>query len=431
MNWPKAKAGEVLSDVKSGEWGAADPNADTVPVRVVRGTDFLQAAAGRLTGVPIRYVRTGRYESRRLQPGDLLIEMSGGSENQATGRALLVTESLIAAADYPISYSNFVKRVRPPESLDPEFVWLQWQHLYQRGRTRIYERRTTGIRNFKLDAFLENEDFVIPPVEEQRTIAHVLRTAQRAKQQTEQVIAAAQELKRSLLTHLFTLGLVSPSDGPSCELADTEIGRMPAHWSVVALGSVATLASGGTPSKQRADWWSGPVPWASPKDIKTSRLRDTQDHITLEAAHENSRVVPPGTLLVVIRGMILAKDVPVALTDVPMALNQDLKAVVPKPEVDAEFLLYALQRAKPRLRREIGTSAHGTRRIGTQALERLLIPFPPRDEQRRIAQALAAVDRKIGAEEERRDALRTLFDSLLHGLMTARLRVDGLAAEFV
>jgi type I restriction enzyme S subunit len=309
-------------------------------------------------------------------------------------------------------------------------VWLQWQHLYQRGRTRIYERRTTGIRNFKLDAFLEHEDFVIPPIEEQRTIAHVLRTVQRAKQQTEQVIAAAQELKRSLMTHLFTLGLVSPSDGPSYEVADTEIGRMPAHWSVVALGSVATLASGGTPSKQRADWWSGPVPWASPKDIKTSRLRDTQDHITLEAAHESSRIVPPGTLLVVIRGMILAKDVPVALTDVSMALNQDLKAVVPKPEVDAEFLLYALQRAKPRLRREIGTSAHGTRRIGTQALERLPIPFPPRDEQKRIAKALVAVDQKIAAEEERRDALRTLFDSLLHDLMTARLPVDGLAAEF-
>src|SRR5438105_15675846 len=167
MNWPRAKAGEVLSDVKSGDWGAAEPNAGSVAVRVIRGTDFLRVASMRLTEVPLRYMRTGQLESRRLRPGDLLIEMSGGSEKQATGRALLVTESLLDTRDYPVAYGNFVKRVRPRESLVPEFAWLQWQHLYQRGRTRIYERRTTGIRNFKLDAFLENEDFAIPPVEEQ------------------------------------------------------------------------------------------------------------------------------------------------------------------------------------------------------------------------------------------------------------------------
>jgi type I restriction enzyme S subunit len=308
------------------------------------------------------------------------------------------------------------------DGVDVEFVYasLILNPLSGDERTTLPSLKRHDLQSFRIS---------LPSWSEQRAITHVLRTVQRAKEQTEQVIAAAEELRRSLMTHLFTFGLGAPEASSSSELANTEIGRLPAHWSVVALGSVATLASGGTPSKQRAEWWSGPVPWASPKDIKMSRLSDTQDHISLEAAHESSRIVPPGTLLIVIRGMILAKDVPVALTGVPMALNQDLKAVVPKPEVDAEFLLYALQLAKPRLRREIGTSAHGTRRIGTQALERLPIPLPPRDEQTRIAQALAAVDEKVAAEEERRDALRALSGSLLHDLMTARLRVDGLAAE--
>lgn len=209
-------------------------------------------------------------------------------------------------------------------------------------------------------------------------------------------------------------------------LKETEVGRVPEHWEMRQLQTVADLVSGGTPSKGRADYWNGLIPWASPKDMKRPRLHDTEDHISQVAAEDGSRVVPAGSLFIVIRGMILANDLPIALAMVPMAFNQDMKAILPKSEVDPEYLLYALVFHKSRLIPEIGTSAHGTKRIGTAAVSELLLPLPPLAEQKQIAAALCVVDRKMEVERGRKTAFDSLFKSLLHNLMTGKVRVNHL-----
>ena len=171
----------------------------------------------------------------------------------------------------------------------------------------------------------------------------------------------------------------------------TDVHKIPEGWAVRRLDEVADLLSGGTPSKARPEWWRGPIPWASPKDMKQLRLRDTQDHISEEALRHGSRLAPPGTIFVVIRGMILAKELPVAMAEVPMAFNQDMKAILPDRTVDADYLLYAIASRKGSLARDIGTSAHGTRRMGTSSLEGLLVPIPSLEEQRAIATVLSKI----------------------------------------
>ena len=123
------------------------------------------------------------------------------------------------------------------------------------------------------------------------------------------------------------------------------------------------------------------------------------------------------------KGRFRAKDVPVALTEIPMAFNQDMKAVVPHDGVSPEFLLYALDLNKRALFQQIGTSAHGTRRLSSSSVEALVLGLPPQGEQARIAEALLAVDRKIKAEENHKQALEVLFKTLLHDLMTGSVRV--------
>lgn len=124
--------------------------------------------------------------------------------------------------------------------------------------------------------------------------------------------------------------------------------------------------------------------------------------------------------------MILARDIPLALTLVPMAFNQDLKAVVPRDSVDREYLLYALNAFKKHLAREIGTSAHGTRRIGSSSLTKWKLPLPGIFEQQIIASMLFAVERKIEVEEKRKQSLDIFFKSLLHDIMTGKVRVRDL-----
>jgi type I restriction enzyme, S subunit len=146
---------------------------------------------------------------------------------------------------------------------------------------------------------------ILPPLSEQRAIAHALRTVQAAREARRREAAVERERKAALMQRLFTQG----TRGEPTKT--TEIGEVPASWDVVQLVTVARFESGGTPSKEREDWWKGTIPWVSPKDLKKPRLKDATDQITEEALAEGSRLAPRSTIFIVVRGMILAKDVPV------------------------------------------------------------------------------------------------------------------------
>ncbi|MGH9366018.1 MAG: restriction endonuclease subunit S, partial [Thermoanaerobaculia bacterium] len=201
---------------------------------------------------------------------------------------------------------------------------------------------------------------------------------------------------------------------------------MPDGWVSVRLHSIAALESGGTPSKNRADWWTGPIPWASPKDMKKSRLSDTRDHISEEGLRNGSRLAPVKSIFVVVRGMILAKDLPVALAEVPMAFNQDMKALITRPVVDPEYLLYALTAQRDALAKAISTSAHGTRRMETASLESLLLPLPSKDEQRRIAGVLAKLEAAVEVQDRAVRSLRELKTATMAKLFREGLRGEPL-----
>jgi type I restriction enzyme S subunit len=142
--------------------------------------------------------------------------------------------------------------------------------------------------------------------------------------------------------------------------------------------------------------------------MKTFRLSDTRDHISDEGLKNGSRLAPAKSVFVVVRGMILAKDLPVALAKVPMAFNQDMKALVARSVVDPEYLLYALAARKDALATAISTSAHGTRRMETASLESLLLPLPPKDEQQRIAGVLAKLEAAVEVQDRVARALSEL-----------------------
>jgi len=333
-----------------------------------------------------------------------------------TGKSYLITDPPDAV------FASYLIRIRTNNGLLAEF-------LDQFMKSEDYWRQIDAAKGGRLKQgvsipVLQGLQLPIPPLSEQKAIAQMLRTVQRAKEATEKVIAASRQLKQSLMRHLFTYGPVPFDQADKVALKETKVGEMPEDWDVVPLNSIATLASGGTPSKQRPEFWIGTIPWVSPKDMKTPRLWEAEDHISEEGLKDGSRLVPPGSLFVVVRGMILAKDLPIALAMVPMAFNQDMKAILPNQQrVSSEYLLYALVHHKPVLLPEIGTSAHGTRRIGTSAIERFPVPMPSKPEQETITDALAALDHKLEKEEARHQALTILFTTLLHHLMTGKVRV--------
>jgi len=162
--WQVCPIEKVIENITSGDWGTDEPGDGLVAVRAIRGTDFRRAAEGDVTGAPIRHIKPKSVENRRLLPGDALVEISGGSKAQPTGRLLVPGSDLVRSAGLPLCFSNFTKRLRVnTAAVDPDYFGYYWRWLYERGATRPYEKRTTGIRNFKLSDFLENETIILPP----------------------------------------------------------------------------------------------------------------------------------------------------------------------------------------------------------------------------------------------------------------------------
>jgi type I restriction enzyme S subunit len=231
-----------------------------------------------------------------------------------------------------------------------------------------------------------------------------------------------QNLKSAAMRELFARGLRREGQ------KETEIGLMPKSWEPRTLLSLCEIQSGGTPRKSIAEYWSGTIPWASGKDLKIPTLNDTIDHVSQAGVDAGSRMAPQDAVLLLVRGMGLAKDLPIALISRPMAFNQDLKALVSRGDYSGSYIRSAIYAAKNRLLSKIVPSAHGTMTLNLDDVETFQIPCPPlqSEETSDIVDILDAIDRKIDLHKRKRDVLDELFKSLLHKLMTGEIRVADL-----
>lgn len=197
---------------------------------------------------------------------------------------------------------------------------------------------------------------------------------------------------------------------------DADVHVLPG-WATVSLGNFGAVLGGATPSKANAALWSGDIPWVSPKDMKRALIADAEDHVSPAAVAGSAlKLVPPGSILMVVRGMILAHSFPVALTQAAVTINQDMKALVPPPEI-ARYLLLCLQAAKAEIVSLVDRSSHGTCKLVSDKLWAQSIAVPPLAEQERI---VVKVDELLG-----------LCDQLKLSLAAARNKHEHIASALV
>jgi type I restriction enzyme S subunit len=323
--------------------------------------------------------------------------------------------------DFPFALgADGTKILRPNQDLfDPKYLYyyLVSLDIPSRGYNR----------HFKL---LKEKIVVKPPLPEQKAIARVLSTIQNAIEAQDKVIAAARELKKSLMRHLFTYGPVPVAEAEKVPLKETEIGPVPEHWEVARLADVAEhLIGGGTPSTNHPEYWDGPIHWTTSRRINGIHLSSGERGITQRGLEESStHLIPKNNLLIGTR-VGVGK---VAINDIDIAISQDLTGMfVDKDKYELEFLAYQI--TTPGVQTQFIDYMRGTtiKGIPRQDLKRISLEIPPLPEQREIAKAIAVWDKKIETEEKRKATLQTLFKTMLHLLMTGKVRVEDLEAQVV
>lgn len=156
--WDVMPLQTMLSDTKSGDWGKDENENGLMKVSCIRGTDINE-----LNDLPIRYI-SNKHDDRLLSPDDIVIEISGGSPTQSTGRIALITEGVLKRNNKHVICSNFCHCYVLKDKLFAEYFYYLWTSLYNNGNMFNYEGKTSGIKNFIADAFLAN-NWCIPPKE--------------------------------------------------------------------------------------------------------------------------------------------------------------------------------------------------------------------------------------------------------------------------
>ena len=180
---------------------------------------------------------------------------------------------------------------------------------------------------------------------------------------------------------------------------------MSMRWERVELGSEVTLLSGGTPKKSVPAFWDGEIPWVSSGEMTQRRIWDTALHVTNEGAIKGTKLIPPKTVLVVVRGMSLAKEFRVSLTQREVTFNQDIKALKCSERLNPEFLYYYLLSQARSIRDSTTEASHGTKKLESVILQKWPLPVPSDHEQLAIVEVLSKYDDLIFNNKRRVEIL--------------------------
>lgn len=164
------KLADIIDTFITGDWGEESPTQDTPNAAYcVRGADIVPITNHNFTDIPQRYVCDRTKETKLLVAGDLVIEKSGGSPTQSTGRIVYVSEDLIKAKGNVVC-SNFCTAFRVKAGWNPLYVYYFWQNVYNHGAFFNFEGKTSGIKNLQLDNALSAIDIEYLPLEKQNQI---------------------------------------------------------------------------------------------------------------------------------------------------------------------------------------------------------------------------------------------------------------------
>lgn len=213
---------------------------------------------------------------------------------------------------------------------------------------------------------------LLPPLGEQKRIAEMLEKSSETIQQVDHEIEKLENLSLSVVDHFIRDEV--PHKQPLNELVD--------------------FCGGSTPSKKNKDFWADKgICWFTSKDLKFDELVDSLDHITEKAINETA-LKPASSkksVAISLRGMSLAHRIPMSILPGNSCINQDLKALIPKENVDIYVLFALLKREEKFLLTKVSSSAHGTRKLDFSHIRALNVPKLEADQLFRIKKNLQEI----------------------------------------
>lgn len=189
---------KITGKALSGEWGSEDQECDGIPV--LRTTNFSNDGHIDFSSVVTRKISKPNIAEKYLRKGDIIIEKSGGTDNQPVGRVVYFDGD-----DNKFLFNNFtgLLRVRDTNKWIPKYIFYSLFANYQRGGTRKYENKTTGLHNLKLDKYINDFEIHVIPFEKQKEICEFLDSIDKAIQSYKELLEHHNDVVKSQFFTMF------------------------------------------------------------------------------------------------------------------------------------------------------------------------------------------------------------------------------------
>ncbi|TNZ65681.1 restriction endonuclease subunit S [Vibrio parahaemolyticus] len=372
------------------------------------GVPFFSASnvqKGKLKLNKIKYIPVELHnkltKNTKPEKGDVLMTRVGAG----------IGEAAVVTVDYDFSVYVSLTLIKCGKLLDSNFVQAVLNTDYYRYLALREQFAGGGVQNLNVQ-MVKDYIFPVPPLPEQRKIAQILSTWDKAITTTEKLINTSKQQKKALMQQLLTgkKRLIDPETGKAFE----------GEWEEVKLETAAgKIFGGGTPSRSVPDYWNGCIPWVTVKDLVSSKIHGAKEHISeLGLSNSSANIVPKGHVIIATR-MAVGKAV-VATCNV--AINQDLKAISPSDILDSVFLHYWFM-WKSDLIEGMGTGST-VKGVQISSIKSMGILLPAVPEQRKIASALTAADKEIELLEAKLAHLKQEKKALMQQLLTGKRRVS-------
>ena len=380
--WNYVKVGDVCTVERGGsprpidKFITDDPNGINW-IKIGDATDSMY-----ITETAQKIIPEGMKKSRYVQPGDFLL-----SNSMSFGRPYILKIDGCIHDGWLVLRDNggvFDKRFL--------YYYLSSPSTYQKFKNMA----VGGVVNNLNSDMVRGVTVPIPKMEEQIEIVQTLDNVSNLIFLRKQQLAKLDELVKARFVEMFGDPL-SNNKG----------------WQKVLITEVChAILGGGTPSKSHPEYFTGSIPWVSPKDMKSLVINDSIDHITEEAiAHSTTNLVPANSVLMVIRSGILKHTLPVAVNSLPVTVNQDMKAFVPNETVKTVFLM----RFFKAIENDVLAGVRGVTadNIDFKAFQKRTIIVPPLALQEQFAAFVEQTDKSKVVVQKALDEAQLLFDSLM------------------
>ena len=365
------------------------------------------------------YKPYGKYPV--IDQGQNMIAGYWDNKNEVFGENLPVIifgdhTRIIKYIDFPFVPGADGTRILIPNIsfISPKFFYYSLLNL--KIPSRGYNRHFSLLREQKIP---------LPPLAEQQKIAAVLSAVQEAKEKTEAVISATKAIKKSMMKHLFTYGPVSPEETETVLLKETEIGPVPEDWHVVRLWEVAEKVKQKDPRRDPIHEFKYIDVSAISNDLL--KITSYSEFLGKDAPHRARKAIQTNDIIFATVRPYLKR-----IAMVPENLNGQIASTAfcvihcQKQIANPYYIFYTV--SLDNFIKGVSENQRGSSypAVTDKDILNQYIPLPPLPIQQKIASILSAIDAKIEAEENKKQALEELFKTLLDNLMTAKIRVNHL-----